>query len=46
MSSFDQWAGAVEAVVKILKVRFPNLTTEETLRIANECVKAVLEAHV
>lgn len=45
MSSFDQWAVALEGVVAVLKRRFPNLTTEETLKIANECVKAVLAAH-
>ena len=45
MSSFDQWATSLEAVVKVLKVRFPNLTTEETLQLANQCVKAVLVAH-
>jgi hypothetical protein len=45
MSDFNQWLAAVEKVVAILKTRFPNLTTEETLRIAGECVRAVLEAH-
>lgn len=45
MSSFDQWAAAVEAVTTILKRRFPNLTTEETVKLATEVVKATVAAH-
>jgi len=45
MSSFDQWIASVERVVAVLKRRFPNFTTEETLKLAGECVKAVLAAH-
>lgn len=45
MSSFDQWAASQEAVVAILKKRFPNLTVEEVLKISSEIVKAVLLAH-
>jgi hypothetical protein len=46
MSTFDQWEASLLAVTKVLKVRFPNLTTEETLKLASELVKAVLAAHV
>jgi len=45
MSTFDQWEASVAAVVKILKMRFPNLTVEETLKLAAEVVKAPLAAH-
>jgi hypothetical protein len=45
VSTFDQWEAAVIEVVKILKARFPNLTTEETLRLAHEVVKATIAAH-
>ena len=45
ISTIDQWARAVEDVAKILKLRFPNLTTEETIRLATEVVKATVAAH-
>jgi hypothetical protein len=44
MSDFDQWMASVERVVTVLKQRFPNLTVEETLKLAGECVRAVLAA--
>ncbi len=37
MSSVEQW----QAVAKILKKRFPNLTTQQTLDIAGEIIKAL-----
>jgi hypothetical protein len=45
VSTFEQWEVAVTDVVKILKARFPNLTTEETLKLAHEVVKATIAAH-
>jgi hypothetical protein len=45
MSDFNQWSTAVKNVATILKRRFPNLTVEETIDLAGEVVKAVLEAH-
>lgn len=35
MSSVEQW----QAIAKILKKRFPNLTTQETLNIAGEIIQ-------
>lgn len=46
MSSFDQWSAAVLAVTAVLKRRFNNLTTEETLALATELVKVMLAAHI
>jgi len=45
MSSYAQWQASVAAVLKLLKARFPNLTSEEAFELAASCTKAVLEAH-
>ena len=45
--TFDEatkWTTAIEKIVAILKRRFPNLTTEETLKLAHELGRAAFVA--
>lgn len=32
------WSEMTEAVVKVLKLRFPNLTVEETVKLTHEII--------
>lgn len=42
--TIQRWAAAVEATAAILKRKFTNLTVEETIKLSNEIVVAVLDA--
>lgn len=38
---FNIWIEVIEEVAKIIKTRFPNLTTEDTIKITNSIVATV-----
>ena len=38
MNDFNVWLNVIEQIVKILKIRFPNLTVEETTKIAHSII--------
>lgn len=44
MTKMEAWANAVEKVTKELKARFPNLTTEETVKLALTVVRLTTDA--
>ncbi len=44
-TSYQQWQSSVASCLKVLKLRFPNLTTEEAFDLAAKLVDAVLVAH-
>lgn len=43
--TIEQWSVAVEKVTGILKVRFPNLTAEEVVKLALQVVRAVDDSY-
>lgn len=43
-TKMQQWAAAIESTAAILKRKFTNLTVEETIKLSNEIVVAVLDA--
>jgi hypothetical protein len=45
LTSYPEWQSSVAGVLKVLKIRFPNLTTEEAFDLAAKLVDAVLVAH-
>jgi hypothetical protein len=45
LTSYGEWQSSIASVLKVLKTRFPNLTTEEAFDLAAKLVDAVLVAH-